>query len=232
MRPERRPTTGVPKTAELAGTLEEGLCALGLDLAADTRQRLLDYLAMMVRWNAVYNLTAIRDTREMLTHHLLDSLAIVTPLRAALDLDHAHIADIGSGAGLPGIPLAIVCPEARFVSVEPVGKKAAFQRQVAAELSLTNLEVVNVRVETLERPVDLVTCRAFASLADFLSLANGLIGPDTWVAAMKGQRAEIDAELKEIDPASPATVLPLQVPFIDAQRHLVLLPSVRARMAA
>jgi 16S rRNA (guanine527-N7)-methyltransferase len=128
--------------------------------------------------------------------------------------------------------LAIVCPEARFVSVEPVGKKAAFQRQVAAELSLTNLEVVNVRVETLERPVDLVTCRAFASLADFLSLANGLIGPDTWVAAMKGQRAEIDAELKEIDPASPATVLPLQVPFIDAQRHLVLLPSARARMAA
>lgn len=232
MRPERRQTGSIPQTAELAGTLGEGLQALQLDLAADTRQRLLDYLSMMVRWNAVYNLTAIRDPREMLTHHLLDSLAIVTPLRAVLDLDHARIADIGSGAGLPGIPLAIVCPGSRVLSVEPVGKKAAFQRQVAAELSLTNLEVVNARVETLERPTDLVTCRAFASLADFLSLATGLIGPDTWVAAMKGQRAEIDAELKEIDPARPATVLPLQVPFMAAQRHLVLLPPANARPAA
>lgn len=232
MRPERRQPTSIPNPTELAGTLEEGLQALRLELAANTRQRLLDYLSLMVRWNAVYNLTAIRDPREMLTHHLLDSLAIVTPLRAILDLDHARIADIGSGAGLPGIPLAIVCPEAHVLSVEPVGKKAAFQRQVAAELSLTNLEVLNVRVETLARPVDLVTCRAFASLTDFLSLASGLIAPDTWVAAMKGQRAEIDAELKEIEPASPATVLTLQVPFIAAQRHLVLLPPASARPAA
>jgi 16S rRNA (guanine527-N7)-methyltransferase len=208
---------------ELPVLLEQGLAALELTLDVATVKRLLDYLDLLSKWNAVYNLTAIRNPREMLVQHLLDSLAVIPLLRRHLDLDHALIADVGSGAGLPGLPIAMVCPVSRILSIEPVGKKAAFQRQVCAELALTNVEIFADRVENLSRPVDLVVCRAFASLPDFLGASSGLIGPRTRVAALKGQLAEISQERAELPQGWEVSVLPLTVPLMSASRHLVLM---------
>lgn len=220
MPPERTP--GADPT-ELALRLRQGAAELGLVLPEPVLRRLLAMLELLRKWNAVYNLTAIRDPREMLVHHLLDSLSILPPLRRRLDLDRATIADVGSGAGLPGLPIAIVHPGARLVSIEPIGKKTAFQRQVCSELALTNVEIVTGKAESLARPVDLVTCRAFASLSDFVDAAARLVGPTTWLAAMKGQRAGLDAELAALPPECRAEIEPLRVPFLDAERHLVLI---------
>jgi 16S rRNA (guanine527-N7)-methyltransferase len=224
MRPDRRPAGGADRSdVDLAGLLAQGTAELGLGLAEPALRKLLDYLALMRKWNAVYNLTAVRDPAQMLVQHLLDALAILPALRARLDLDRATVADIGSGAGLPGLPLAIVHPGVRLVSIEPVGKKTAFQRQVCAELALTNVEIVTARAETLHRPMDLVLCRAFASLVDFIDAAAGLTGPATLLAAMKGTRREIDDELDALPPDCTAGVEPVRVPFLDAERHLVLI---------
>jgi 16S rRNA (guanine527-N7)-methyltransferase len=203
--------------------LDQGLAALGLDLPPDRRDALLRYVALVVRWNAAYNLTAVRDPVEMVRQHLLDSLAIVPPLVRRLPLANARIVDIGSGAGLPGLILAILFPEATIRSVEPVGKKAAFQRQVYMELALTNVEVIAARAESLRGEADLVVCRAFASLDGFVRAAAGFIGPATQLAAMKGRRAEVDAELPALGDRWLADVEPITVPQLDAQRHLVVL---------
>ena len=221
-------TLSDPK-ASLEDLLHEGTVALGLELHQACRDKLLAYLNLMIKWNAVFNLTAIRDPRQMLIQHLLDSLSVIPVLRRHLDLDHAELADVGSGAGLPGLPIAMVCPSVRLVSVEPVGKKAAFQRQVAAELALTNVEVYAGRVESLDRPVDLVTCRAFASLADFLKGSFGLIRKGTVLAALKGQGIEVDAECAALPPACQIEIEPLDVPFLLAQRHLVLIRNAPGR---
>ncbi len=213
----------------LEDLLHEGAKALGLELDSGCEGRLLAYLKLMIKWNAVFNLPAIRDPRQMLIQHLLDSLSVIPVLRRHLDLDHAQLADVGSGAGLPGLPIAMVCPSARLVSVEPVGKKAAFQRQVCAEFALTNVEIVAGRVESLDRPVDLVTCRAFASLADFAKGSSGLIRPGTVLAALKGQGAEIDVECKALPPECQIEIEPLHVPYLPAQRHLVLIRNAPAR---
>jgi 16S rRNA (guanine527-N7)-methyltransferase len=185
--------------------LKEGAAQAGLDLASPEYQKLLAFLSLMSKWNAVYNLTAVRDPEQMLVQHLLDSLAIIAPLNRHIDLSGAPIADIGSGAGLPGLPLAIVFPTAKVLSIEPVGKKVAFQRQSCAELALTNVEVFGGRAQALTRQVDLVICRAFASMADFVDAASGLIGPSTLLAAMKGQIFEsprgpmfIDAQTRDV----------------------------------
>jgi 16S rRNA (guanine527-N7)-methyltransferase len=222
MQPEpRRGAARAVDDTDLPTLLARGLDALGLALDEPTVRRLLGFLALLHKWNAVYNLTAIRDPRAMLVNHLLDPLAIVGPLRRRIDLDRATIADLGSGPGVPGLPLAIVLPGARLVSIEAVGKKCAFQRQVCAELALTNVEVLAERAECVARPCDLVTCRALASLADFVDFAAGLGGPDTLLAAMKGQRAGLDAEVAALPPGIAAEIEPLRVPFLDAERHLV-----------
>lgn len=220
MRPERRPPADA---AELASRLRQGAAELGLSLAEPVLRRLLDFVGLLAKWNAVYNLTAIRDPAQMLVQHLLDALSILPALRRRLDLDRSTVADVGSGAGLPGLPLAIVHPGARLVSIEPIGKKAAFQRQVCTELALTNVEVYAGRAESLTRPVDLVTCRAFASLADFVDAAAGLTGPDTLLAAMKGQRAGLDTERAALPADCVVELEPLRVPFLEAERHLVLI---------
>jgi 16S rRNA (guanine527-N7)-methyltransferase len=229
MRPDRRPSAD---PAELALRLRQGAAELGLVLAEPVLRRLLEFVALLARWNAVYNLTAIRDPRDMLVQHLLDALSIVPPLRRRLDLDRSTIADVGSGAGLPGLPLAIVHPGARVVSIEPVGKKTAFQRQACAELALTNVEVYTGRAESLTRAFDLVVCRAFASLADFADAAARLAGPTTLLVAMKGQRAGLDAEMAALPPDCSAEVEPLRVPFLDAERHLVLIRRARGPVRA
>ena len=222
MPPERRRGASDGEV-DLPAVLRQGADELGVHLDESTLRRLLDYLALLRKWNSVYNLTAVRDPAQMMVQHLLDSLAVIPPLRRRIDLAHATIADVGSGAGLPGIPLAIVHPGAHLISIEPVGKKTAFQRQVCAELALTNVEVHSTRAEALARDTDLVICRAFASLADFLDAAVGLVGPATLLAAMKGQRAGLDAEVAALPADCAVEIEPLQVPFLPAERHLVLI---------
>jgi 16S rRNA (guanine527-N7)-methyltransferase len=200
--------------------LEEGAQALGVALAPTALQRMLAYVELIARWNRVYNLTAVRDPDDMLVQHLLDSLAVVGPLRGQVG-EGSSVLDVGSGAGLPGVVLAIASPGLRISCVDAVDKKSSFVRQVAAELGLDNLEALHARVESLApRRWDLITSRAFASLTRFCELTRPLLSDGGRWMAMKGQRP-----VEEID-ALPATiemfhVEPLQVPRLDAERCLV-----------
>lgn len=208
--------------ARLETGLREGLIALGLDFVGDDQiRRLLQHLDLIVRWNQVYNLTAVREPALMLTQHLLDSLAAVPPLRRHTGGAAKAVLDVGSGAGLPGVAWAVACPELAVSCVDTVAKKASFIRQVGAELGLRDFAGLHARVETLPpRPWDVITSRAFASLADFVRLTEAVLAPQGVWLAMKGKppREEI-ADL-------PSTVEvfhvePLQVPGLDAERCIV-----------
>ena len=194
--------------------LDRGLGEMALALPAGAHERLLDYVALLVKWNRTYNLTAIRDPLAMVGHHLLDSLSVLPhlPLAAA----RARIADAGSGAGLPGIPLAIARPDWHVALAESSQKKAAFLRQAAIELALDNVEVHEGRVEAWRpQPLfDLVISRAFAALADFIAACRHLVAPGGVLAAMKGAVPQ--------DMRAECALIPLRVPLLDAQRHLVL----------
>lgn len=192
-------------------------CALGLDAA----EALLRYLDLLARWNKVYNLTALREPRQMWSHHLLDSLAIVAPLERHAAGRALKIVDVGSGGGLPAAVLAIARPAWQVISVDAVAKKAGFVRQVALELALPKLVAVHSRIEAMPAAgADVVVSRAFASLADFADLTRLHLGRDGIWVAMKGKRP--DDELAELqDRADVFHVEPLQVPQVDAQRHLI-----------
>ena len=198
------------------GALERGLAELQLALPAGARERLLDYMALLAKWNRTYNLTAIREPRAMVAHHLLDSLAVAPHLPLAAG---ARVADAGSGAGLPGIPLAIAWPDSQFTLAETSQKKAAFLRQAAIELALHNVQVHEGRVEAWrpEPRFDVVISRAFAALAEFIAACRHLLAPGGMLAAMTGAAP---AALKE-----HCRLIRLQVPLLDAQRHLVLCPA-------
>lgn len=164
--------------------LNEGIAALGLNLPAGAEDKLAAYLALLAKWNKVYNLTSIRDPGEMVTHHMLDSLAVLPVLqKSALAGRPASLADVGSGAGLPGLALAIACPDWEVISVETVEKKAAFQRQAKIELGLANVSIHCGRVEEFKGKYNAVISRAFASLADYIGYA-GHLSDCLW--AMKG----------------------------------------------
>lgn len=197
--------------------LDAGLAALGLDTAL--AGPLARYLALMLRWNAAYNLTAIRDPREMVTKHLLDSLAMA-PAVAGLPT----LADLGTGPGLPGIPLAIATPGLRVTLVESNGKKARFMREALRQLGLGNAEVAESRIEALDRPGQFaaITARALATLPQILALGGHLIADDGVLLAMKGARP--DDEIAAL-PAGWALrdLRPLSVPGLDAERHLVVI---------
>lgn len=204
-----------PQTEPLRPTLESGLSELGLDPALAAP--LLDYLALLARWNATYNLTAIRDPHEMLVKHLLDSLAIAPFVRGV-----ATLADLGTGPGLPGIPLAIATPALAVTLVESNGKKARFLREAVRRLALGNASVVEARIEALQPapPFDAITARALASLADILRLGGHLLAPNGRLLAMKG--ADFDAEIATLPEGwRVRTIHPLRVPGLNGQRHLV-----------
>jgi 16S rRNA (guanine527-N7)-methyltransferase len=197
--------------------LDRGLGELELALPAGAREGLLDYMALLVKWNRTYNLTAIRDPLSMVAHHLLDSLAVVPHL--PLPAGRARLADAGSGAGLPGIPLAIARPDWQVVLVESNQKKAAFLRQAAIELGLSNAQVHEGRVEAWRPPApfDMVISRAFAALDVFMAACRHLLAPAGVLAAMTGVApAALDKRCK---------LIPLRVPLLEAQRHLVLCPA-------
>ncbi|NVK02426.1 MAG: 16S rRNA (guanine(527)-N(7))-methyltransferase RsmG [Oceanospirillaceae bacterium] len=203
--------------ADLQKLLDQGLKDLGIAATERQTSQLLRYLELMQKWNKAYNLTAIRDPQQMLVRHLLDSLAVV-PHIAQTDL-----IDVGSGGGLPGIPLAILSPQQPITTLDSNSKKTRFQSQVKIELGLTNLEVIHGRVEALEnRQFSQVISRAFASIIDMVTLSQGLLAEKGVFLAMKGRYP--DAELAE---------LPLQfrlqqsyalhIPGLEEERHLLVL---------
>ena len=202
--------------------LQADAAALGLGLAPEAADRLLAYLRLLVKWNAAYNLTAVRDPGTMRTQHLADCLAVVPALWRQFGAGQpVRILDVGSGGGLPGVVLAAVEPAWDVTCVDAVGKKAAFVRQVVGELALPNLHAVHARVESLgTQSFDLITSRAFASLADFTRLTRPLLAPDGVWMAMKGLRPE--AEIAALAPAVDVFhVEPLNVPGLAAERCLV-----------
>ena len=214
-------------TDALRQQLEAGAQALSLDLNQDQINRLMEFLALLQKWNKVYNLTAVRDPQEMMTHHLLDSLAAVAPLRrqvAALGQDGVatvKLLDVGSGGGLPGVVFAICCPGVDVSCVDTVGKKAAFIQQAAVALQLRNLHGVHARVETLKTPFDIISCRAFASLPDFVAWSrSALAAPHGVWLAMKGKHPEDEMAALPGD-VTAFHVEQLAVPGLDAERCIV-----------
>jgi 16S rRNA (guanine527-N7)-methyltransferase len=200
-------------------TLSEGLASLQLSLSPEIRQKLLDYVALVQKWNKVYNLTAVRDTDKMLTHHLLDSLAVVPHIATV-----KTILDVGSGAGLPGIPLALALADTRVTLLDSNHKKAAFLNQALIELQLGNAEVVCERVEKYQQKqlFDMVISRAFSDLPEFVALAGRLVAPGGILLAMKGvhpfeEIAQIKGRFKL------SNVTPVTVPGLEAERHLVFM---------
>jgi len=218
----------------LEQALRQGVADLALTLDDAQIGKLLDYLALIEKWTKVYNLTAVRDPAEMLTHHLLDSLAVIKPLRQQLATSSeipstraVKLLDVGSGAGLPGIVIAICCPDIQVDCVDTVAKKIAFIRQVAATLRLPNLQGLHARVESLVQKYDVISSRAFASLLDFTQWSKAALGEQGVWLAMKGK-----------DPAEELAVLPLsvsvfhveqlKVPGLDADRCIVWMRQARS----
>lgn len=206
----------------LAQDLASGISALGLSVDGSAQQQLLDYMALIQKWNKVYNLTALRDPQEILSHHVLDSLSAVAPLmrEARLFGEAFSFLDVGSGGGLPGVVIAICCPNVSVTCVDAVSKKAAFVQQVAASLRLGNLKGVHARVETLTGPFDVIGSRAFASLPDFVNWSSGALAPNGIWMAMKGKLPE--EEIAALPPISQLFhVEQLHVPGLNAERCMV-----------
>lgn len=207
-------------------SLRQRLCAgiseLGLALEDAAIERLLAYVELLERWNAAYNLTAVRDPAEMVTRHLIDSLAIVPHVRGAT------LADLGSGAGLPGIPLAIAAPEREILLVDSNGKKARFLREAVRRLGLARVRVAESRVENVEGSFDCITARAFASLAEMLGWGGHLLAQDGIWLALKGRFPEDELAAVPVD-FCVVDVIALRVPGLDAERHLVV---VKRRVCA
>ena len=208
----------------LQAKLNQGLEEAAILLPPDAKQKLLDYLGLMQKWNKVHNLTAVRDPEEMVTLHLLDSLSVLPHVRGE------RLVDVGSGAGLPGIPLAICKPELQVTVLDSSHKKASFMRQAKAELGIDSLEVVCVRVEAYkpQRLFDTVISRAFSDLAEFMQLTCHLGNPQAQWLAMKGVYPFEELAQAKLE---PVRVLPLKVPGLEAQRHLVFLSADNLKAA-
>lgn len=203
--------------AALAQVLADGIKDMHLDVSAAQQDKLLDYLALMNKWNSVYNLTSLRDPMQMVTHHLLDSLAAVPAF-----MDARNVLDVGAGGGLPGVVLAICRPDMKLSMIDTVHKKTAFLKQVKAELELANVTVHTMKVQELDvsDKFDVITSRAFADLTDFLNWSGHLLAEGGKFIALKGTAP---AEEQERIPAEwrISGLQPLQVPRLGAERHLI-----------
>ena len=210
----------------LESPLRQGLVALSLELTDVQVRQLLEYLDLIQKWTKVYNLTAVRDPKEMLTHHLLDSLAVIAPLRKQLgDLTDVRLLDVGSGAGLPGVVIAICCPDIKVDCVDTVGKKAAFIQQAAVQLKLPNLRGIHARVESLTDKYTVISSRAFASLVDFITWSRQALAEQGVWMGMKGKHpadeiAALPADVKVFH------VEQLVVPGLEAERCMVWMRAV------
>lgn len=201
--------------------LEQGIAALGLTLPADAPEKLLAFGRLLIKWNKVYNLTAIRDEAQVVTHHLLDSLAVLPQLDGI-----SRLVDVGSGGGLPGVVLAICRPDLQVDSVETVQKKSTFQNQARIELKLANFRAHHARIENWQPAYapaapDGIISRAFADLADFVNLTAHLADAQTRILAMKGVYPEDEIARIPAGFAMERSV-ELQVPGLDAERHLII----------
>jgi len=202
----------------LEDKLAAGTTALGLALGPETRQRLLQYIALLHKWNRVYNLTAVREPEKMVPQHILDSLAVLPYIEGA------RLVDVGSGAGLPGIPLALARPQLQVTLLDSNHKKTVFLQQAVIDLQLTNVTVVCARVEEFQpqERFDMVISRAFSDLGEFARLTRHLCAPGGMLLAMKGlhpyeEIAQLSAEV------SVQSVVSLDVPGLGATRHLVVM---------
>jgi 16S rRNA (guanine527-N7)-methyltransferase len=203
----------------LAAVLDQGIKDMTLAITPEQQTKLMGYLALMNKWNAVYNLTSLRDPQQMVTHHLLDSLAAVPAFA-----DARNVLDVGAGGGLPGIVLAIVRPDMNVAMIDTVHKKTAFLTQVKAELKLTNVNVHTMKVQDLvvSEPFDVITSRAFADLSDFVNWSGHLLAEGGKFIALKGvapseERERLPQDWKVVD------LQPLWVPRLQAERHLVFI---------
>ncbi len=200
----------------MSATLADGLAELGIALPDAVQRQLLAFRDLLLKWNKTYNLTALRDPDQAISHHLLDSLAILPHLGAG------PLLDVGSGGGLPGIPLAIARPELAVAMVDTVQKKASFLQQASIELGLKNVTVHHARVEEMQGQYAQISSRAFAEIGLFVSLTRHLLAPGGRWLAMKGVRP--DAELKALPTdVTVEAILPLTVPGLAAERHLIIL---------
>jgi 16S rRNA (guanine527-N7)-methyltransferase len=205
--------------AALAQVLKNGVAALDLGLSEAQQEKLLDYLALLNKWNKVYNLTAVRDPMEMMTLHVLDSLAAVPAFK-----DAQNVLDVGAGGGLPGMVLAITRPDMKVAMIDIVHKKTAFLNQVKAELELGNVTVYTKKVQDLQvkTPFDVITSRAFADLSDFVNWSGHLLAEGGQFIALKGTAPAEERE-RLPEPWKVNELQPLNVPGLDAQRHLVFI---------
>lgn len=207
-------------TARHAEELSQGAIDLGVELSAEQHEQLLAYLALLIKWNKAYNLTAVRNPDEMVSRHLLDSLSVVPFVNELGD----NWLDVGSGGGMPGIPLAILFPERQFTLLDSNGKKTRFLTQVKLELKLTNLQVIHSRVEEFQPEVPFagICSRAFSSLEDFSNWTRHLGNGDTQWLAMKGVHPDDELQALPADFRLTATHV-LKVPGCQGQRHLLIL---------
>ena len=203
----------------LQDVLATGIQEMALNVSPAQQEQLMDYLGLMFKWNAVYNLTSLRDPQQMVTHHLLNSLAAVPAFQ-----DAKNVLDVGSGGGLPGIVLAIVRPDMKVSMIDTVHKKTAFLTQVKAELGLANVTVYTMRVEQLQvsDKFDVITSRAFADLSDFVNWSGHLLAEGGRYIALKGT-APMDEQQRLPAAWKITAVQPLQVPRLGAERHLVFI---------
>jgi len=203
---------------KLSEVLNDGIEAMDLPLWAAQRDQLMDYLALMAKWNGVYNLTSLRDPMQMVTHHLLDSLAAVSAFEGA-----KNVLDVGAGGGLPGIVLAIARPDMQVSLIDTVHKKTAFLTQVKAELGLKNVTVYTMKVQELKAgPFDVITSRAFADLSDFVNWSGHLLAEGGKFIALKGT-APADEQERLPGEWKIQELRPIKVPKVEAERHLVFI---------
>lgn len=203
---------------KLMTVLSDGIDAMDLPLWAAQRAQLMDYLALMAKWNGVYNLTSLRDPLQMVTHHLLDSLAAVPAFKEA-----KNVLDVGAGGGLPGLVLAIARPDINVSLIDTVHKKTAFLTQVKAELGLSNVTVYTMKVQELKAgPFDVITSRAFADLSDFVNWSGHLLAEGGQFIALKGTAP---SEEQERLPSEwrVRELRPIKVAKLEAERHLVFI---------